>query len=69
MRNNKFQSLAKQRQSNNYFGNYFEVVNGEKSTKFVDIINRAKQSSLNNTSNPESQSKNPFMFASPAGGD
>ena len=24
------------------FGNYFEFVNGEKSTKFLEIINRAK---------------------------
>ena len=29
-------------QGHNQYGGSFEVINGEKSTKFVDIINRAK---------------------------
>ena len=40
---NKFnKKQANKKKDQNSFGTYFEFVNGEKSTKFVDIINRAK---------------------------
>ena len=40
-----FNNLKGKNKKTNAFGNYFEFVNGEKSTKFVDIINRAKVNS------------------------